>query len=114
MNPAARGNVEVLPRLPYFVERLRAFGVVGDSVSGRAGEHEVSAVVVRPGTLRECGHDADRVLEWIPSRDLRDERRVGGNRFVLDHVDFTRHRAAPAVGAPELGPAGSRAVGADQ
>ena len=51
--------------------------------------------------LGEAAEHADRVLEPVPARDLGDQRRVLGDRRVLDQVREARDAGLAAVEAAE-------------
>ena len=92
MNAAPLGVREPAPDLDAALERGRALGVVGDAGHDGADKKEMGGTG-SGDVLREGRHDADHVLEGIPTRHLDDERHFRRRRRPrLEHVDVTIDR----------------------
>ena len=88
-----------MPRRNHFVHDGGLFRVIGDGVYVGAGEDEFRAYgrgAVHK--LCEAMHDANGILQWVPSRDLYDERRIpGGGSPQAEDVGVTLYAAGRTV-----------------
>jgi hypothetical protein len=70
---------QVLPRTERLLQHLGPLGIIGDGGNCRPG-HDQMCVGARCDEVGETRHDAERVFQSIPPRDLDDEARVGRGR----------------------------------
>ena len=94
---------KLAPAVNDRVERPRRFRIVLDRVNVRAGQNEIRLELwLHFGQACEPPHHADRVLQWVPSRDLDDERSVRPRDGTEpDYVGATVDAAWRAVGPNE-------------
>ena len=79
VHPPPRRAGQRMPCRLDLGEHPGTLGVVGDRGDVRAREHEVRRLVCAH-VLHEAGQHAERILEVVPARHLRDQRRVEQQR----------------------------------
>lgn len=110
MHAAADPTRQLRPGRLDFCEHLLALGVVRDRCHVGARQHQVRLLLVAD-VLGERREHAQRVLEAIPARDLRQQRDVEPQLLLLDESRHGRHAADRAVESLEDRPGALMVVG---